>query len=212
MAKRASKSIGEHLPPAILYREDVEEIYRILSALSQDVCIKADGYIFDNFDELFSHSKNIINELEMKIYNPYVSINLREKEMWLYIDNDTNEQVGAFEKIKSVVIKRRNWRHQILSNFVIALAFSLSSLIFPYLVIITKEVYYAMTGILFGIIGASMGVYSLFIGSKKYSQIVLAYNKDIKLNFLKRNQDAIVVALFVGMILFLLERIFPISS
>ena len=74
---------------------------------SKDVSIEADGHSFNNLDELFLHKKNIINELKMKIHNPYVSIDFKKQRTWLYIDNNTNEQFGAYQKIKSVIKKRR---------------------------------------------------------------------------------------------------------
>lgn len=193
MAKKARKSIGEHFSPTIIYREDIEDIYDTLSESSKDVIIEADGHSFDNLDELLLHNKDIINELKMRIYNPYVSIDFEKQRIWLYIDNNTNEQFGAYEKIKYVVKKRRNWVHWIFSKFDFGLSLILTAMIVAVLYKYTQNLLLLGATVLLNIVAIFWILYWFLIISKKYTQIVLAYQKDKELSFFKRNKDELIL-------------------
>jgi len=208
---KASKPINEQLPPAILYREDIEEIYGILDDLADNVSIDADGHIFENIDELFSHKRIIINDLHMGTSFPYFStdITFRPNDITFLAEDDANEQVGAYHKIKSIVEKRRNWSHWILNKPYLKAVLIIS--IFPLIALysLTKTFFYLKAALFIIIVAFILAIYSLFIGSKKYSQIVLAYKKDKPLSFFKQYQDSIVIPFIIGLIFFILERIIP---
>jgi len=195
MVKKASTPLGEDLHPAIIYREDIEDIYGILSDLSKDVMIKADGYIFDNLDELFSHSKLEINELEMWILEPSITIRFEPWGIFIFSGDNTSVHVGAYVKIKSIVEKRRNLVYSILNNHFLKKSLSSGVVIFLLSYLITKSQMYFTILIGLTLIRIIMYYYSHSLAPKRYSQIILAYQKDKELSFFKRRKDELILAI-----------------
>ena len=96
--QKLAKSLGENFPPTKIYREDIEEIYNCLREVSDEIEIEADGFKFEDLDELFSYKKIEINSLCLRIYEPNVSISFDPNYIFLDSNDNTSIQVGLHEK------------------------------------------------------------------------------------------------------------------
>lgn len=183
----------KYFPPNKIYREDIEEIYNILFEVSNKIIIEADGYAFENLEELFSYKKVEINNLHLKISNPYIDIDFRPNETRFYSSDDTNVQVGLYEKIKHIIKRRKNWTFLLFTNFfLIGGLFGLG--IFPiYLYLKKNEWQYLVVGLLVITVHFIWSHYASISTFEKHSQVILSYKKDNKEPFLKRNKDGIII-------------------
>ena len=86
--KKIIKGRGEFLKPVKLYLNDLEHIRDILRESSLDVKISTGDYVFDSLDELPQLRKEYLTEFKMSIQEPYVSVDFRSDEIWLYIEQD----------------------------------------------------------------------------------------------------------------------------
>ncbi len=195
--KKLEKSLGEHLPPVKIYREDIEDIYNVFKEVSSEIEIKADGFMFENLDELFSHPRDKIKSLNLLIRNPYVSIDFKPSEIFLFSMDDTSVQVGLYEKIKSIVKKRRNWAFSLITSylswFIAGVSITEAAVYLKRngLQYLTEWAFIFRAFIL--MICLAWLFYGFKIEFKKHSQIFLRYKKS-ETSFLKRNTDTIIIS------------------
>lgn len=207
--QKVKQDVGEHLPPLKIYREDIEDIYAILNEVSNKIIIEADGFTFESIDELFTYKKIQINSLKMSLIDPYVSIDFEPNKIWLYSSDNTSMQVGLYAKIKSIVIKRKNWAFRLITNpTLIGLWGGIT--IQPFIFYIkTNELQYSIASILGFVTALFWWLYASKIMFKKHSQIFLVYKKNTDLPFLKRNKDSLIITLIAivvsGFISYLLK-------
>jgi hypothetical protein len=193
--QKVRQSLGEHLPPVKIYKEEVEDIYTILNEVSNEVSIEADGFIFENINELFTHKKSRINSLKMSITKPSFLIEFEPRRIWIFASDNTSVQVGLYEQIKSIVKKHKNWSFWLITNPVIAglwTGFGSYPLI---LFFKTHETEYLIASFLIYSIAVFWWLYEDKIRSKRYSQILLIAREKDKTSFVKRNIDSIIIAL-----------------
>lgn len=193
--QRVKKSLGEHLPPVKIYREDIEEIFAILKDESDEFSLKADGYIFESLDELFTYKKDQINSLEMQIRNPYTSIHFSPNQIWLYADDNSSLQIGLYEQIKQIVTKRKNWPFILVTSpYLIGLwgGLGLQPIIF-YNKTDDFSYYLAASAIIY-LTTILWWRYNSKIKYKQHSQVILSYKKDKNISFIKRNKDNLIIA------------------
>jgi hypothetical protein len=192
--KKLKKGFLEYFQPAKVYIEDIEKIYTLFLEVSNEIIIEADGYSFENLNELFSYQKVEINRLLLKISNPYISIDFEPSKISFYSDDDTSVQIGLYEKVKTIIKKRKNWTFSLSTN-----SFLLGSLIgtsvYPiYLYHKNNEWQYLVGGLLVITVDLVWSYYASIIRYEKYSKLILSYKKENKEPFLKRNKDSIIIA------------------
>lgn len=198
--QKLRKYLGKYLPPAKIYREDIEEICRYFTEISDKITIEADGFLFENLDELFSYQKNELNNLHLCIYNPYVNIIFKPNEIWLYANDDTSVQLGLFEKIKSVVKRQKNWAFWLTTNYFsfaivgVVTGIGIAIILFSPDVNVTSNL---IKGSLIIVSCLLWGFYVSKIRFRKYSQIILSYKKSCAVSFFERNRDNIAITIVV---------------
>ena len=178
---------------------DVKKIYNILLEISQDVEIKTTDTEFETIDELRDYSSDVIYDLEIKIYKPYISISFSKKsEASIYISEDTLISRGALEKIGSILNEKQN-KFYIISTIIskiLQLIFYTSLIILFGLFIFEKLnkiiclMFIIFTG-LYSFLGLLYGFYSIYI-EQRYNRINV---HDKKESFLKRKKDEILVGI-----------------
>ena len=105
--KKLSKGAGESPKPSKLYLDDLEEMFEVFSSTGQNAKILAAGFEMESIDELASLPDRTLHELEMRCFDPYVSMDFRPTTTWLWRGDDSNTSRGAVERIRTIIARRR---------------------------------------------------------------------------------------------------------
>jgi len=190
--KKLNKHLGEHLKPVKLFYDDIEEIYEILKAANNEVKIEADNYEIESLDEILTIKKPFFTNLQISIRNPYVSINFKNNEIWLYASEDTAIQRGLYEKLKLLINKKKRLFAPLLQNSI----FSGLYLGTSFWWFLTKEFTMGLIIIITGLLWMYLGYKSQF---QHFSIIVPEYSNN-KPNFFIRNKDNIILAVISALL------------
>lgn len=204
--KKTIQYYGEFLYPVKLYLDDLKKIEAMLNEVSKDIKIESEGYEFSNIDELIQLQKESIETLCMKIYNPYLSIEFKKNEVWLYIADDTALSRGIYEKIKDYLYKHKrnlSWvRKNSLYTSIILIGYSIISGFFIKYMGIT----FAKINLAFMI---GMFLLVIYFSRAQFSLIYLVRRVE-KPSFVERNKDRIILsiisAVFGGLVTWILRN------
>ena len=191
--KKIVKSYCEIIKPVKLYLDDLTEIVEILKGACEEVCIQIEDVQLDDLDEISSLRKEVIFDISVRGYEPYVSVEMKPHTIHLYIQEDTPESRGLLEKVKTVLLRCRRFT-LFLDNapyiFGTLLGFSIG------IFVILKE-----RPMVFGILNLALFMAVVlsfkFVFNEKlkhYTTVVLKYKIETP-GFFKRNKDRILLAL-----------------
>jgi len=108
--RRLPQSYSEAYPQVKLYLDDVEEIVKILKEISNEIEIKTEEYAFSDVSELTKTYAEDFTNLEIGSRNPYINIAFRRYRLSVYASEQTLAILGAIQKIKDLLRKRkRSW-------------------------------------------------------------------------------------------------------
>lgn len=117
-----------------VYLDDIEEIFSILSELTNDVRIQADDFVATEPQDLLDISSKTINELTIVATQPNVTVTLSGDTATLEARDAYNTTLGAVKRIEEVVRHRRRrlkrviWKTQEQPPILVATAFALGIL------------------------------------------------------------------------------------
>ena len=69
--------------------------------------MQVSGYELENLEEMDALKNETIHELQIVGRNPYVSLDFRPFEVYLYTGEDSHKQRGIFQEVSSFLYERR---------------------------------------------------------------------------------------------------------
>lgn len=113
---KKSKRIKKAFSPVKLYLDDIEEIVNLLKKISEDVQIETSTHEKVQLSDLRSNlNENIAYDIELKTYNPYVSIETEDFGIFGKVfsmhaaDGDDEMVIGVLDKISRILRRNRIW-------------------------------------------------------------------------------------------------------
>jgi hypothetical protein len=193
--KKFSNGSIHKLPSAVLYLGDIERICELLKDSGcTSIALRTNDYELDSpeeFEQLASKAANqFTNQLEIKGYQPFVSIEFEPYSARILISDDSNALRGLQSKIVDLVQSRARpfWR---TTNDILPM------LPLPLAIIAFSGKRFEIAAALFLIFIAAMW-WSLKRAMRQYSVIWFAA-KAKSPGFIERNMDKIVLALLSGL-------------
>jgi hypothetical protein len=201
--KKITRNFSVHLDPVILYIEDIKSILDVLHQLNAKIELATIDAKYDNLEELLQNEPKLIYFLQITCREPYISIDLKGYEVWLYIAEDNLISRGAFEKIKTILNsrKRRFWKiinNSAVNGLLIGTILSVTTFQIKRIIenkIFLTQILLPASLLILMIIG---NIYTHNISVSKYSTIQLI-NKENK-NFFNRNKDNLLLSIISGII------------
>lgn len=176
----------EHLPPVVVFADDLEEICSYIKQLSNDIIISVDGYEFDDLNEVLSYHKKKVNNLEICSFSAGLSVCFHPNDVWVYSsDHDPNQKL-YFEKIVSLLKERQNLLLWAVTGYV---GLSLYGLLVLSLFIVDFNRYIVLSNEVSLPFIMILGVSILTLRMKNFSRVFLAYKVNNNLSFYTRNKD-----------------------
>lgn len=195
--KRKSKSIGEQLPPVLLFFEDIEKIIEILGGNdSKNIEIHTEDYIIYDIKDLKSLDSIVLNSLTIRDVEQSISLEISPSRVWLFALNETNESRGIYEKLRQLLKSRkRKFLKPIYGVFTGSLILGTSSSYFYFDNLnLSIAIVIALVHFILGII---WGYKSQTYLNKYSNKIFLKYSNEMP-SFWKRKRDDIFVAIFAA--------------
>jgi hypothetical protein len=109
VTKTRTKHLGEHLPPVKLYLDDIAKIYDALHEAGERITIETPEYECTEPAELATLGVQQLRGLKIQCADPYLTVDITSREVWLYAAADDNVSRGLFEKIKELLRRRHRW-------------------------------------------------------------------------------------------------------
>jgi hypothetical protein len=204
--KKKSTSIYQYIDCIHIYRDDIEQIYDILSqAISQPPQVEIDDYIIEDksdFDKLTMIEKP--QSLELNTKNIQVKIDKYHAKV--YVNSPDDSITGYIYRIVQILENRKNKTLIFLDKWSTRL--SLIPIFFGLLLVFLSEKTnqglsflggsLVVIGFCFSIIGLLITILNL-----TNTKISLKYKKD-QPNFFKRNRDDLIVGLIIGILMLFL--------
>ena len=202
--KKIKKSHRKMIEPVVLYFDDLEKIIEIFKEASNDIEISTDEYELETIKEIKESDKEILNSLSIMIHEPYVSLELKPNEVWLYISEDEPVSRGVFEKIKQLLSSRRQklyWLAKInwISGGMFYGAIAGSSVLFLGPGILEKNIYNILLGCSILILGLILSLWSYNLWMKRHS-IIYTKRRIESTSFWNRKKDDIVLAIIFAIV------------
>lgn len=198
--KERPKSIYKDLPPIKLYLDDVREIYEILKEHCATVVILTDRYELNDVDTLKNIEVDSLNQLTIQGSNPYVSVEFKEGNAHIYMQEDSITNRGILSKIDDAL---KRCKRSIARLFVgwQFYAFSLFTVMIANVLIGTFVRGWVMISLIICMVVLYLGllVYASTLDTKKYSTIVLTERRGEK-SFFTRNKDRILVGTITAIV------------
>ena len=194
--ERKIQSHGEPLKQVLLYRDDIEQVVEILREVSPNVELSTDEHKFNDVAEWAELKRDYFTNMQIETRDPYVSLNLTERSVFLYIAKNTPESRGAFEKIKHLLMDRKPPIQRLLNFWMPAVVLNLclwSFVLVPALRATSRWETFTVDAIF--MLGCFWWWWSAFQShTRKFSIIVPKYRVEAP-NFWKRNSDKIVIGI-----------------
>lgn len=195
--KKIESHLGESLKPVKLYKEDIQEILRVLSKLDQETKIRVNQYELESIDELENLPDKSIHTLVLSTHGEnYVSVNFNESSVFLYANDNKPAQKGIYQELKELLISKKDWLSILAHTTVLSGLYTGISIWFISDAITKEEnaglnwsagMFMLITGILWAVFGVRKQ-------SKNFSRIYSESRPDNK-NFWIRNSDQLVIML-----------------
>jgi hypothetical protein len=191
--ERNIQSHGEHLGQVLLYREDIEHIVGLLKEVSANVELSNREHKFKDVEEWASLKREYFTNMTLAGHNPYVSLDMKENSVWLYIAEDTAQSRGAFEKIGQLLKNRKRPGHWLLYPWMAPIVLNVCCFAF-YVGVWHK--YWTFACISATLVLGCNGWLWLMWRSRmhRYCVIIPKYRVDAP-NFWRRNEDRIIIAI-----------------
>ncbi|MFA5014967.1 MAG: hypothetical protein WC549_05445 [Actinomycetota bacterium] len=203
--KRLRESIRIEIKCPYIYLNDIKQILEIFNEnkINDEVIISSNGYVYDNLTELVENNK-IINNLEIKSYRPYISIDFSKNGSYIYSNENDTFSRGVISQIFDLLKKRQRKFLSFIEKFyfIPVVLFPTSTLIAG-LFLKKDNLMYLISIVLYsvGFIFLIWLIASNIIGNKYYSTINLSEISKAS-NFFTRNRDAIIINFIIGLLLF----------
>lgn len=202
--KKIENSLLKSYSPVVLYLEDLEKIISIFESTGTKIELEAEDYSFDSISEMHDYFgvKNPKN-LVIRFKDHRGKLHLNNGWAILMLDNDSNESAGIFYQIDKIMSASERKPKILCSS--IRLVFTL--IIYTLVLISLKLIGINITYIVFipFIPFIPLCIYVRYIETR-HSTIILEHRKN-KQSFIKRNYDAIIVGLFVGIICLIINAL-----
>lgn len=97
----------ERLPPLCLYLNDLEDVVAIIRQVSPTINITTSSHSFDGLEDLRENGPKTFHRLQIASSEPYITLDLQPYKIEIYISDDTPEERGILEQLKSRLLKCR---------------------------------------------------------------------------------------------------------
>jgi hypothetical protein len=195
----------ETFPPIKMDVQDAIQIIQLLKSICKNVSIDTDKYEIEDENELLSLSEDIIYNLSVTAFSPYISLECLSHDIRLSISEDTVINRGLFEKIKGILhhSRMRSWKiidRVYLAGGVFVAALSTAiNITKKYIANHTLELIPVTTTVFFLLFSILWIIYYFVIGFTKHTRIIV--NKEKAHNsFWKRKKDDIYLSIITGII------------
>lgn len=198
--EKIKKSYSKEYPILRMFIDDLEQIVSIFKENYKDFEIKADVYKLEDISELSKINKQEIKNFSINTYTPYISLDISESSVSLYIEDKDNLKLrGIFSKIDAILNRRISFL-RILTSYWMQIPFHV--IIWLNLYLFPKEYYKTIRILLVILTLALLIIWFLWrqsISLKKHSLIYL-FNSQSKIGFFKRNKDKILLSIFSAVV------------
>lgn len=111
--EKVSSDKSAIIPTIHLNRNDVDEIFKIISENCKSFKITSNDYSFNSIAELQKELGPKIPNLEINGYGPHILLEFKKfltspYLIWLYTGEDTNESLAIFFRIKEILLKKKS--------------------------------------------------------------------------------------------------------
>lgn len=210
--KRVNKSISIEIKPKKFHFEDLKAIVNILKESSaKELTIKTNEYYLDSLDDILELKQDNFSSLELKISDPYVSVDINRKRIRLYASDDTLISEGIISKLQSYIKALKGDYNSIYQHIFEYVRDISSALIISWVLIDklgVKVEIYKLFPLLYVLISFSWFMHSLYFPAKEIPLTIKKLQDD---NFWSKNKDTLLVGILVavfGVILtFVLDQI-----
>ncbi|MDK9693542.1 MAG: hypothetical protein OEL19_04745 [Sulfurimonas sp.] len=210
--KRVNQSISIEIKPKKLHFEDLKAIVNVLQESSaKELTIKTNEYYLDSLDDILELKQDNFSSLELKISDPYVSVDINRKRIRLYASDDTLISEGIISKLKSY-IKVLKGDYNSIFQHILEYVRDISSALLISWVLIDKaglkvEIYQLFLA-LYILISFGWLMYGFSFPPKEIPLKIRKLKDD---NFWSRNKDTILVgvlvAVFGAILTFVLDQV-----
>jgi len=199
--KKKVQNFDKELKMPHLLRDDLENIEAIIKELSPSDCkIETEEYEYSSIQEIPSDLK-AVNEFNLRIYSPYLSLNLYKSGAFISSDSGDFKLMGAVKKIMDIISKRERkylWYFSSLSSWMAPILFVIPFYLIVYL---DEEIIKSNKGLFLSTFFVSLlaiiwWISGFIFSLKRFSLIEFVYRKN-KSNFFIRNKDQIIVNILV---------------
>lgn len=176
------------------YINDIKNIINIIKENYNDSEIIANDYKIVDISEILDNNIVNINSFEIKAYNPYISVEIKENLISVYIsDIDDINLLGIESKICSILKKGEKKLLNILSSNIFGIPFGLITGFLLSRFLISNNKVFFIIGLFMALIYVAWSIWAYNIRIKRRGII---YLNDISSmpNFFKRNKDAIILS------------------
>ena len=198
--KRKKQQFNENFKMPYLFREDIENIEKIIKEElnSNNYKLESEFFEYQKVEEIPS-DENSLNQFIIRTYSPYIIINFTKNNASIYAEDDDIKTTGAVKKIIDLIHKRERkflWYSSKIGQIFagVMLTLSILSLFLKYL--FNSEWEYAIIIIILSIIWI---VIILFVEEYKFSVIEFTHKRN-RSNFFHRNKDKIGVNIIVAIV------------
>lgn len=127
--KRKLRPVFRRVPPVLLHLEDLQAIVSILKETGPNVTISTRENEYDNLEELKATEANAeLNYMLLRTVEEKVWVELKPDNAWVHSHDDTTEQRGVVDKIRSQLLARKRPFRAFLSHPLLTLLFMCSFL------------------------------------------------------------------------------------
>jgi hypothetical protein len=194
--ERIIQSHGEHLKPVLLYRDDIEQIVEVMQELSPNVELSTDHYKFNDLKEWAELKRDYFTNMQVLTRTPFVSLELKESEIWLYIAEDTAQSRGAFEKIKRILADHTRPSVKVMNTWMPPMAGAICLQPITFLTLHRSWASLTIAAII--VLGCAWWFWwAVHTRFHKYSIVIPKYRTDAP-SFWKRNSDKIVLGIITA--------------
>ena len=197
--KRVSGSLSRLFPPITLYRDDVLQIVKEFESYGQRVTVTVGQNELEDLSELCPDSlrRDRVGQLGIVVHSPHAALNLSPSAVHLYVGDDDAKAVGLFTLVSDILKRHRRplwwasafWFLLLLSVFVGA-AFAIGRLAGPVGLVAGAVV----------VVAYALWFYLSYTREMRTHAIVVLVDRRSAPPFLKRNRDAIVLAVFSAVV------------
>lgn len=115
--KRATKTLGKHLPPLVLYKDDLLLVGKAMSQDGSEITVTTNQYEYDSIEELLANESDGLDELAIRRHSPYISVDFSSRPgVWVYASSDELAAKGIFADVLSILEPRVRRSHSVVKR------------------------------------------------------------------------------------------------